>query len=93
LISTVHVFSGPARICSAILWVTAWFWASCTSYPRIPANGDLAGKPLITTVDSNLAKYALENPLDGTGTNPGPDNQIAGIDERSSNGHSCRSNT
>ena len=82
LISTVHVFSGSARTCSAILWVTAWFWASCTSYPRIPATGDLAGKPLITTVDSSLAKYYLENSLDGSGKDPGLDNQIAGIDER-----------
>jgi len=60
----------------------AWFWASCTSYPRIPASGGPPGRPLITTVDSNLAKYALENPLDGSRTNPGLDNQIAGIDER-----------
>jgi hypothetical protein len=82
LISTVHAFSGSARICSAILWVTEWLWASCTSYPRIPAAGDLAGKPMITTVDSNLAKYALENPLDGTRKDPGLDHQIAGIDER-----------
>jgi hypothetical protein len=82
LISTVHAFSGSVRICSAVLWVTAWFWASCTSYPRIPATSDLAGKPLTTTVVSNVATYALENPLDGTRTNPGLDHQIAGIDER-----------
>jgi hypothetical protein len=80
LISTVHVFSGSARIWSAILWVTAWFWASCTSYPRIPAAGDLAGEPMITTVDSNLAKYDLENSLDGSRKDPGLDHQIAGID-------------
>jgi hypothetical protein len=82
LISTVHIFSGSARICSAILWVTAWFWASCTSYQRIPVAADLAGKPMITTVDSNLAKYDLENSLDGSRKDPGLDNQIAGIDER-----------
>jgi len=50
--------------------------------PKDSATGDLAGKPLITTVDSNLAKYALENPLDGTRKDPGLDHQIAGIDER-----------
>jgi len=76
----VHAFSGSARICSAILWVTAWFWASCTSYPRIPATGDLAGKPLITTVDSDLAKYYLENSLHAGGKNRRLDHQIARID-------------
>jgi hypothetical protein len=80
LISTVHAFSGSARICSAILWVMAL--ASCTSYPRIPAAGDLAGKPIITTVDSKLAKYDLENSLDSSRKDPGLDHQIAGIDER-----------
>ena len=55
---------------------------SCAAYPKIPVAADLAGKPMISTVDPNLAKYALENPLDGTRTNPGLDNQIAGIDER-----------
>jgi hypothetical protein len=82
LISTVHVFSGSARSGSAILCMTAWFWASCTSYPKIPAAGDLAGKPMITTVDSNLAEYDLENSLDGSRKDPGLDDQIAGIDER-----------
>ncbi len=82
LISTVHVFAGSARICSAILWVTAWSWASCTSYQRIPAAGALADKPIITTVDSKLAKYYLENSLDGSRNSPGLNNQIAGIDER-----------
>src|SRR5260370_5719217 len=70
------------RICSIILWATTWFWVSCTSYPRIPAGGEVAGKPIITTVDSNLAKYYLENALGGGGENPGLNNQIAGIDER-----------
>ena len=59
LISTVHAFSGSARICSAILWVTALSSVSCASYPKIPAAGDLAGKPMITTLDSDLAKYYL----------------------------------
>jgi hypothetical protein len=82
LISTVHLFSGSARICSIILWVTAWFWVSCTSYQRIPVAGGLAGKPIISTVDSNVAKYYVENSLHSSGNNPGLDNQIAGIDER-----------
>ena len=44
LISTVHAFSGSARICSAILWVTALSSVSCTAYPKIPVAADLAGK-------------------------------------------------
>jgi hypothetical protein len=80
LISTVHLFSGTARICSAILWVTAWFWASCTSYPKIPVAADLAGKPMITTVDSDLAKYYLENSSHAGGKNRRLDHQIARID-------------
>jgi hypothetical protein len=78
----VHAFSGSARICSAILAVTAWFWASCASYPRIPIAADLAGKPMTTTVDSDLARYYLENSLDGSQNNPGLNHQIAGIDKR-----------
>jgi hypothetical protein len=61
--------------------MTAWFWVSCSSYPRIPVAGDLAGKPIITTVDSNLAKYYWENSLDDSGNNPGLDNRIARIEE------------
>jgi hypothetical protein len=71
-----------ARICSIIFWATAWLWVSCTSYPRIPVSGEIAGKPMVTTVDSNLAKYYLENALGGGKKNPGFNHQIAGIDER-----------
>jgi hypothetical protein len=82
LISTVHAFSGSARTRSAILWVTALSSVSCASYPKIPVAADLAGKPMVTTVDSNLARYYLENSLDSSRKDPGLDNQIAGIDER-----------
>lgn len=71
-----------ARICSIIFWATAWLWVSCTSYPRIPASGEIAGKPMVTTVDSNLAKYYLENALGGGTKNPEFNHRIAGIDER-----------
>ena len=37
-----------------------WFF-SCASYPRIPVNGRLAGKPVLTTVDSAQAKDYLQN--------------------------------
>ena len=39
---------------------TIWF-VSCASYPRIPVNGQLAGKPVSTTVDSTAAKDYMEN--------------------------------
>jgi hypothetical protein len=82
LISRVHLLFGSVRIFSIIIWLTTCFWVSCTSYPRIPAAGDLAGKSMITNVDSDLAKYYLENSLDGSRNNPGLNNQIAGIDKR-----------
>src|SRR6201987_22838 len=71
-----------ARICSIIFWATPWFWVSCTSYPRIKASGEVAGNPIITAVDSNLAKQYLEPGLGGRGQNPRLGNQPAKIDER-----------
>jgi hypothetical protein len=71
-----------ARICPIIFWATAWVSVSCTSYPRIPASGQVAGKPIITSVDSNLAKRYLESDVGGRGHNPRLGNQIAKIDER-----------
>ena len=41
LISTVHIFSGSARICSAILWVMALSSVSCAAYPKIPVAADV----------------------------------------------------
>jgi hypothetical protein len=71
-----------ACICSTIFWATACFWVSCTSYPKIPASGEVAGKPILTTVDSNLAKRYLESDLGGPGQNPRLGNQTARIDEQ-----------
>jgi hypothetical protein len=71
-----------ARICSITFWATAWFWVSCTSYPSIPVSGEVAGRPIVTTVDSNLAKHYLETGLDGRGQNSRLRNQIAKIDGR-----------
>src|ERR1700751_787816 len=70
------------RICGIIFWATAWFWVSCTSYPRIPASGVVAGNPIITAVDSNLAKQYLETGLGGRGQNPKLGNQNSKIDAR-----------
>jgi hypothetical protein len=78
----VHPFPKSARICSIVLWATTWFWVSCASYPRIPTSGEVAGKPVITTVDSNLAKQYLETGLLSRGRNPWLDHQAAEIDER-----------
>src|ERR1700739_2499344 len=71
-----------ARICSIIFWATAWFWVSCTLYPSIPVSGEVAGRPIVTTVDSNLAKQYLETGLGGRGQNSRLRNQIAKIDGR-----------
>ncbi len=71
-----------ARICSTIFWATACFLVSCTSYPRIPVSGEVAGKPILTTVDSNLAKQYLESDLGGPSQNPRLGNQTARTDEQ-----------
>ncbi|MBV8815861.1 MAG: hypothetical protein JO271_15330 [Verrucomicrobia bacterium] len=78
----MQFFSESRRVYSAILCVMALGWISCASYPRIPAAGDLAGKPITTTVDSSLAEYYLENSLEGDGNDPILNHQIAGIDDR-----------
>jgi len=54
--------------------VTGMWLVSCASYPRIPVNRELAGKPVSTTVDSVAAKDYLQNPQSS--------NQRAGIDRR-----------
>jgi hypothetical protein len=71
-----------ARICLIILCATAWISVSCAAYLRIPAGGELAGKAVTTTVDSDLARYYLENGLGDRGENLALNHQIAGIDER-----------
>jgi hypothetical protein len=44
----------------AWLWVSIIVSSSCTSAPRYPAQGALFGQPVSTTVDSEIARYALE---------------------------------
>jgi len=65
--------SRSSLVFGSLLFTGMWF-VSCASYPRIPVNGQLAGKPVSTTVDSVAAKDYLQNPQ--------PSNKIAGIDQR-----------
>ena len=53
----------------------------CAAYPRIPAHGYVAEKAVSTTVDSELAKYYLED-YGTREANPGWDARIAGIEQR-----------
>lgn len=57
----------------ALLVATA---LGCGRVPQIPAEGELAGQPIATTVDSPLAKYYLENYLPGKRTDPESDAAI-----------------
>lgn len=46
------------------------------SIPKIQAKGELIGQPINTTVDSEIAKYYLENYLSNNRTNPKFDKRI-----------------
>lgn len=52
------------------------------SYPKIPVYGYVAEKTISTTVDSDLAKYYLENYSVGQATNPSLDERISDIERR-----------
>lgn len=52
------------------------------SYPKIPIYGYVAGKTISTAVDSDLAKYYLENYSAGLATNPEFDERISDIERR-----------
>jgi hypothetical protein len=65
--------SRASLVLSGLLLTGTWF-VSCASYPRIPVNGQLAGKPVSTTVDSAVAKDYLQSLQ--------PRNQSAGIEQR-----------
>lgn len=51
-------------------------------YLRLPVKGYLAGEPISTTVDSELAKYYLENSLSSSAANSELDQRIADIEQR-----------
>jgi hypothetical protein len=65
--------SRASLVLSGLLFTGTWF-VSCASHPRIPVNGQLAGKPVSTTVDSAAAKDYLQSLQ--------PSNQSAGIEQR-----------
>jgi hypothetical protein len=58
------------------------FLASCAGIPAYRAEGELAGQLVRTTVDSEAAKYYLENYLAGDRSNPGYDPVIASALEK-----------
>jgi hypothetical protein len=55
---------------------------ACFSYPKIPAVGYLANKPISTTVDSRLAKYYLEASSTHIFPDPSVNEQIADVERR-----------
>lgn len=53
---------------------------SCAgNIPQIPAQGEIAGRPIRTTVDSDIAKYFLEHYLKGERSRPELDTVIEAI--------------
>ena len=55
---------------------------ACFSYPKIPAVGYLANKPISTTVDSQLAKYYLEASSTHIFPNANTNERIADVERR-----------
>lgn len=53
------------------------------SIPKISAEGEIVGQPISTTLDSDVAKYYLENYLQDKKTNPELDGRIDRVYERS----------
>lgn len=59
---------------------------SCTgNIPQIPAQGEIAGQPIRTTVDSDIAKYFLEHYLKGERSRPELDTAIEAIEREVGN--------
>jgi hypothetical protein len=55
---------------------------ACFSYPKIPAVGYLANKPISTTVDSQLAKYYLQASSTHIFPNTSANERIADVERR-----------
>jgi len=65
---------------------------SCAgNIPQIPAQGDIAGQPIRTTVDSDTAKYFLEQYLKGKRNRPELDIAIKAIEREVGNSVPSRS--
>jgi len=49
---------------------------ACSSAPQFPVEGELSGEKISTTVDSRIARYYLENYIQGKKNNPMLDKRI-----------------
>jgi hypothetical protein len=60
--------------------------ASCMSVPTIPAKGKLHDQPVASTVDAEIARYYLENYLQGIRDDPRADKNIDALHARHADG-------
>jgi len=66
---------GLAAAAGAVLCVAL---AGCTAdWARIPAQGEIEGRAIDTTVDAPIARYYLENSLPGRHSDPDLDRRIS----------------
>jgi hypothetical protein len=56
--------------------------AASTDYPKIPVSGTVACKPVVTTVDSTLAKAYFDGSFSGAADRGAVNEKIAGIERR-----------
>lgn len=60
-----------------------FFFLGCTAtIPTVPVNGEIGGQRIATTVDSELARYYLEEYLAGNRTNPDLDEIILTVENK-----------
>ncbi len=69
----------------AIFVVSGTLVACAGRIPQIPAQGQIAGMPIRTTVDSDIAKYFLEHYLKGERVRPELDTTIEAIERDTGN--------
>lgn len=62
---------------SVVYLLACLFLGACSAIPKVPANGEFLGEPLQTTVDSDVARYYLENYMQGKNENRQLDEKIA----------------
>ncbi len=67
---------GYPQLATALLFLLL---ASCGSYPSIPVSGYLADKPIVTTVDTNLARYFLAGAAQGSVPDPRFEQRVVAI--------------
>jgi len=70
------------NIYNLVEMLSFFFLLSCTSsIPRLTARGELAGQKIDTVVDSQIAKYYLENYLNNSRSNSAFDNKIDALSQ------------